>query len=491
MKKIVNNLILVILAFGSFISCEEFTEFDRGFILTEEGTVENTQDLERFLFGAYNSIGSYAGIISINSLGTDELRIGLGNRGQGLQAHSFTLTNADGAPLGLWNSAYDAIDNANRVLRAAETISTDGPDDVATVQQIIGEALALRAWQHFDLLRMFAPTFDVSSPGVPLVTTVQVVGEDDLSIPRNTVGEVLTQINQDLNEAATILADANLNINRFNINAVRALQARVAIYSGDTQSLTNAIGLTTQVLNAVPLVAGEAYIDMFRVDGGSPNTETLFQIERDQFDGRIGTIYSDVNQDVFFSMSIDLLEAMDTAGEDRMNTNIDFEDVITTRTANDADFPDEWIVGKYLGSEELLSLNNIKVLRSSEMLLIRAEANALLGNLAAARDDINELRTTRGSSVMTPPTYASLDEAIDDVLDERRVELAFEGHRLLDLKRYNRGINRLDEDCSGVDGRPATTCILEAGSFRFTFPIPQDEIFSNDGITDADQNPGY
>ncbi|WP_299763256.1 RagB/SusD family nutrient uptake outer membrane protein [uncultured Dokdonia sp.] len=485
--KLFNKIIIAVMAVTCFISCDDFTEFDRDFILSENGSIETTEDLQRFLLGAYNSIGSYNGIISINSLGADEVRIGQGNRGQGLQAHSFTLTNGSGEPLGIWNSAYDAIDNANRVLRAIDDVTTSPGSEISTTQ-IMGEALALRAWQYFDLLRMFAPSFDPSSPGVPLVTSVQEVGVDDLNIPRSSVGEVLQQINEDLTMAADLLSGSNLNVNRFNINAVRALQARVAIYSGGNDNLTNAVNLTTQILTEVPLVSGNDYINMFRVDQDIPTTptETIFQIERDQFDGRIGTIFSDVNQDVFFSTSVDLFNQLSLAGQDRFNTNIDNETEITERIADG----DDQIVGKYLGSTELLSLNNIKVFRSSEMLLIRAEANALLGNLSDARNDIDQLRTTRGSNITTPANYTNLDQAIDEILNERRVELAFEGHRLLDLKRYNRAINRIDDDCSGVD-RPATSCNLEAGSFRFTFPIPQAEIFANDGISDADQNPGY
>jgi len=435
------------------------------------------RDLERLLLGTYNANGSYAGIVSINSLGTDETRIGLGNRGQGLQAHSFTLNTGSGEPAGVYNSAYDVLDNANRVLRSAEDFPTADGDEAALLNQIRGEALAIRAWQHFDLLRMFAPSFDSNAPGVPLAK-----------------GSGLT------------------SINRFNINAVRALQARVALYSGD---FANAITIANQVVTDVPLVSGQDYIDMFRIDDTDPDagtSETIFQIERDQFDGRVGTIWSDINEDVFFSMSVDLYNDYLAAGDDddRFLTNLDLEEAISERTipfVNDTIFDpidpevileinpvitdiSELIIGKYLGSTELISLNNIKVFRSSEMVLISAEANARMGNLSAARDDINTLRMTRSSAVVTPDTYGSQEQALTDILAERRIELAFEGHRLLDLKRFGEGVLRIDPDCSG-DGRPATTCDLTAGNFRFTFPIPQAEIFANDGISDADQNPGY
>ncbi len=487
-------------AFLGLTACDDFTEFDRDFILTEEGSIESAGDLERLLLGTYDSNGSYAGIVSINSIGTDETRIGLGNRGQGLQAHSFTLITGSGEPAGIYNSAYDVLDNANRVIRGADDFIANSNDNTNLLNQIRGEALAIRAWQHFDLLRMFAPSFDSNAPGVPLANQVFVVGEDDLSIPRSSVGEVLALINADLMEAANILQGDTNGTLRFNSNSVRALQARVALYTGN---YTEAISLANQVVTAVPLVSGDTYVDMFREE--QVRGEIIFEIPRDQFDNRIGTIYSDVNDDVFFSMSIDLLNEMNQAGDDRRNANLDLEDVISRRVANEIlfeeddpteeedDFTDEWIVGKYLGTESLTSLNNVIVLRSSEMVLISAEANARLGNLDAARNDINTLRTMRSSLVVTPAAYANQAEALTDILAERRVELAFEGHRLLDLKRFGQGINRLDVDCSGasIRARPATTCNLDAGSFRFTFPIPQAEIFANDGISDADQNPGY
>jgi len=498
-KKI--KLIIFVFTLGLIISCEDFTEFERDGIVTLDGSIENAADLQRLLLGTYDAVGSYAGLVSFNSISSDELRIGLGNRGQGLQVHSFTLTSSDGAagnpvtvPTGMWFSLYNVIDNANRVLETGASLVGETPEENELLTQIRGEALALRAWQHFDLLRLFAPSFEPSAVGVPLADRVFVVGQDEFNIPRASVGEVLTLINSDLQEAATIISNnAVQSVNRFNINAIRALQARVALYAGNN---TEAANFATDVINAVPLVSGDNYINMFRVDETEPaagTTETIFQIERDQTDPRVGTIWSDINMDVFFSMSIDLLNEINQSGQDRMNLNLDFETTITERVANDADNTDEWIVGKYLGrTDALISLNNIKVFRSSEMQLIRAEANARSGNLPAARTDINEIRTIRDSQVTTPDTYASMNEALSDILAERRVELAFEGHRFFDLKRFGQGISRIDPDCSGDNGaRPATTCDLEAGSFRFTLPIPQDEIFANQGINEADQNTGY
>ena len=475
-------------------SCEDFTEFDRDFLLEEDGSITNVNDLERLLLGTYNSINSYATIVQFKSIASDEVRIGLGNRGQSLQLHSFTLTNNDVEPTGAWNSCYNVIDNVNRLLRTSENLSNPPSESAESIllEQIQGEAYAIRAFQYFDLLRLFAPDFNTTTAGVPLATEVLIIGENDLNIPRSTVGEVLEQIRTDLDLAESLIPNTQTNVNRFSTIAINALRARVELYAGtDYQA---AIDAATLVINERPVVTGEDYINMFRLDPVDPDlttTETIFQIERDQFDGRIGTIWSDVNLDVFFSASIDLtLALLNSAGVDRQNLNIDFETEITERESELLVDDNDIFIGKYLGSAELISANNIKVFRTSEMHLIRAEAYARLNELDLASDDIALLRTQRVSPIVTPQIYGSQEEAFVDILNERRVELAFEGHRLFDLKRFEQGLNRVVEDCSNGD-RPSTACDLEANSFRFTFPIPQAEIFANDGISDADQNPGY
>lgn len=482
------------------ISCEDFTDIDRGFILTQDGSINTAEDLERLMLGSYNANNSYAGIISINSLATDEARIGLGNRGQGLQSHSFNLVTGSGEPTGVYNGLYDVIDNVNRVIAQTTTIIAEDDADAALLEQLRGEALAVRAWQYFDLLRMFAPEFDnPNGPGVPLVTEVLQVGISGFAFPRNTVGEVLAQINADFDEALGLLQASNPgNLNRMTPDAIEAFQARLALYTNTDASLQLAISKATSVINNRSLASGTDYVNVFRQGPASPpaNGEVIFQIERDQFDNRIGTIWSDVNQDVFFSVSTDL-NSLFTLGDDRRTVNVDRETTITTRAtaANPAGSADIF-VGKYLGSPTLISLDNVKVLRVSEMLLIRAEAQARLGNLQPASDDIFNLRQVRGSSLDTPDPYASVDEALEDILLERRIELAFEGHRMLDLKRFGEVFSRPALDCQGAGAgagdRAGTTCdFLLTNFFRYTFPIPQAEIFANDGITDADQNPGY
>ena len=84
-------------------------------------------------------------------------------------------------------------------------------------------------------------------------------------------------------------------------------------------------------------------------------------------------------------------------------------------------------------------------------------------------------------------SFSNLEDAINEILTERRLELAYEGHRYIDLKRTrsitNDGIDRDGADCGG-----SIPCNLIATDYRFTFPIPVAELNANTNITQA---PGY
>lgn len=483
----IKKTLLLLVTISLLYSCEDFTEFDRDFIIAEQGAVTNTTSLQRLLLGGYDSNDSYQQIMDQNSVGSDEVRIGLGNRGQGLQQHSFTLVSNSPIVENLYFDLYNTIDNMNRVLRLINdgVINIDDEDDMILLNQIEGEARAVRAWQYFDLLRMYAPSFDENSPGVPLVTEVLEITPENFNLPRSSVGEILDFIDFELDESFGLIPASLSDATRFNRNAINALRARIAIYAQRDGDLQNAINLTTELLDDQPLQDPDGFVSIFRDDpsGLGLDTEVIFQIARDVNDPRI-TIWTDTNGDNFFTTSTDLVNQLNN-NDVRTNLLLDFETDITPQVASS----DDWVAGKYLGTAGNNFLNNIKVFRSGEMLLIRAEANARLGNLDDAQSDIETLRDTRNSNEDTED-YDNLEIALSDILDERRIELAFEGHRLLDLKRFSQGINRPASDCTSND-RPDTTCILEENSFRFTLPIPQAEIFANDGISDTDQNPGY
>ncbi|TAG11979.1 MAG: RagB/SusD family nutrient uptake outer membrane protein, partial [Sphingobacteriia bacterium] len=125
---------------------------------------------------------------------------------------------------------------------------------------------------------------------------------------------------------------------------------------------------------------------------------------------------------------------------------------------------------------------DVKIFRTAEMVLIRAEALAETNNLVAAAADLNALRAARITGY-TNVILATQADAITQIMSERFKELAFEGHRFWDLKRRNLPVERLVADAPN-----AAALTLPAGSFRFLLPIPNPEILANPVIQ---QNPGY
>ena len=471
-----------LLGCGAFITaCEDnFTDLDRNFILVEGDIINNVNDVNRLLAGTYNAI-NYTTIFSRNSLAADEALVGSGNRGQGLQEFDFQVSSGDAAPTGLWASGYNTIDNANRVIESLENITIED-DEMDLANSIRGQALAIRAFSHFDLLRAFAEDFDSSTPGVILqLRTLSFPEDSSLELPRATVGEVLQSINDDLDDAeALIPASLNSDYEVFNLNVIAALRARMALY---TEQYDDAVDYATQVLGNIPLLMADDYFAMWRdnIAPGEGPSETIFQVERDITDARIGNVWQATNNDVFFAMSTDL-QVRYPNGDIRREVNLDFETDVTSDVASSS----EWVIGKYLGVETATRyLTHVRIFRSSEMLLIRAEANARLMNFTEAQDDIEFIREVRGDVITTPDyTAISMQDVLLDILAERRIELAFEGHRLFDLKRYGLPVQRNSADCN-------INCELPADSFRFTYPIPQAEIFANPGISEDNQNTGY
>jgi len=127
--------------------------------------------------------------------------------------------------------------------------------------------------------------------------------------------------------------------------------------------------------------------------------------------------------------------------------------------------------------------------RLSEMYFILAECAVNDNDLVSARNYIHQVRQARNySGSATTPVYASQQEAWADILKERRVELAFEGHRYIDLKRLaaKAGVTM---DRNRTDDRPGIAVTnLPNGDYRYTLPIPLAEIAGNPNIQ---QNPGY
>ena len=398
----------------------------------------------------------------IGDVQADNAFIETKNSGRYLPQFQYSVTAVDATASEIWSQAYTAIMRANRIIDADVT-----GGDVASIK---ASAYALRALMYFKLVNLYARPYteDTSALGVPIV-----LHYNPYDLPaRSSVGTVYNQIVSDYQAAFANAGDytSSVYLSKY---AIEGLLAKAYLYMGD---YTNAKNAAVDVINNGPFtLVTNANYDAYW-SNPAPRTdavETLFEVDADVinnngFDDLAG-IYINGYQDIYASKQIyDLYSNTDV----RKTVLIEG----TTKLGNSA-----ILVNKYPNAQND-DRDNIKVMRLSEVYLIAAEASARLGNDTDAKMYLNTLMAQRDPSL----TYTSSgSQLINDIITERRKELAFEGDRLFDLNRLMLPVVRE----ANAGSLPADLTIPFDDTRRI-YPIPQDELQANPNLA-TEQNPGY
>jgi len=461
MKKITAKILLVVMVLTTFSSCKKsFLELNPPANLTPEQALKTEADLLVALRGAYAGLRSTAmygrSLMVIGDMMADNTYQSVLNTNRYTLFNNYTYNLTDGDVSGLWSTAYTIILRTNNIINA----NVSG----ANVNQIKGEARAIRALCYFNLVRYFARPFtdNPAGLGVPIVT----VYNADLKPGRNTVAEVYAQIHADLNSAYNLMTTYS-NSSQFSKFAARALQARVFLTQNDK---ANARTAALDVINnggfTLVTAAGHgAYWanSVIRTD----KVETIFEVSADavannSFDA-LSYIYSQAGNYGDMLCADDLYASFEAADVRRALYATGVRGGLPSVFVNK--YPN------FTGDH-----TDTKVLRLSEMYLIVAEATT---NETEARTYVNAITAQRGATAI-----ASTGTALfNDIMAERRKELAFEGERYMDMQRFKLDINR------GAN-YPAAARAVPYANFRRVFPIPQTEIDVNPTIK-AQQNPGW
>ncbi|TGD56882.1 RagB/SusD family nutrient uptake outer membrane protein [Flavobacterium humi] len=515
-------LIISILASGMFVSCQDAYEIVQDGELNEDVAIQNVADMKSYSNGVYATI-SVSNEIGFTGIFTDETGVGRGTGGQNLDTHRFQLTAANGYAEAIWYGHYRTINRANRLLKAAALITPIDAAEEAQYNTIVAETRAIRAFSHFQLLSYFSTDLENdNAEGVILMDRVPAFTED---LPRSTNGEVFALIESDLNFAYDNVSTAN-TYKFITKNMINALRARMYLYRGNytlaqqyAQDVITNSGLNLTAATPVPAGApingaagstawnnsfyGTASTNPYRkMFNDSSPAEVIFSLDRpavgtwDNVAGHFVTNTTTAGGSPFFEVGrklFNLLRA--TSGDVRRYANVDPTSIVNPNYATDPNYPntDVLIVDKYPGKTGAVLRNDLKVFRLSEMYFILAECYQHNGDLNGASNSVasivKSIRDAR--NFLAPqalPVYATAVDALKDILLERRLELCFEGHRYLDLKRLGAAAGvSIDRDATDdeVPGMPVTIPITD---HRFTMPIPTSEINANANI---DQNPGY
>ncbi|GHE37521.1 RagB/SusD family nutrient uptake outer membrane protein [Sphingobacterium griseoflavum] len=470
MKKIFNSTVKLFLTGAVFLaSCSKNIDLVPSDTIPSESALENYQDYDKAVIGAYSNI-AYQQTINVNTVLADESRWAIDNnaRNYSAGAHKWAFDAGEATATDGWGNLYNVIDRVNRALALYDNITTTTAEEASALPRLKGELHAIRAFAHFELLRWFTEEFTPTSLGVPAMTASTVTGKP----ARNTWAEVMTLIQADLSEADQLIPSAFTDIFRITKPAVAAIRARVALYNKDW---ANAITYANQALASKgTLATGETYNGIWT---DANTSEVFFQLRRNSNSGSIRTLWTDDNTDVFFSPSYKLMATFDQTNDIRYaRFFMDDTSVPVTR--------ENWKVNKYPGQNATNRFNNIKVYRVSEMYLILAEAYAETNNLAEGTSRLNALRAARINGY-TSQAFANANALIEAVYLERYKELAFEGHRFFDLRRRNLPVVRTAQDIASGAAIPLQ---LNTSDRNYILPIPQSEIFANENIV---QNRGY
>lgn len=496
MKKIKNILFLTFCTF-SIVSCEDALDIVQDGELNRDNAFETVADLRKYINGdIYNRV-SNTSEIAFTTVFTDEVGIGPDNGGQGLELHRFQLNANDGDAAALWNSHYTLINRVNRLIEFSEQIIPVSEAETVQRDIILAEARTLRAHSYLQLLAFFST--DVSDPNALGVILSDRVYDPLVVEPRL---RVANQLIFDFMEADLLYAENNLPVAATNYrfvttNLVNAIRARMYVYRKD---YVKARQYAAAALAARPLTTNTAQYRSMWVNDEAQG-EIIFAAARPS-GGTWGNIASTwyFNQTTatggcFHDMGRNLFNLYDQFPSDIRRTSwIDSSALINPNYLNDINYEknDVLPIDKYPGKTNQPLRNDLKMYRSSEMVLILAECDVNDGllngaaNSAAAR--VRSIRAARAASNLLP-VYATAQDAWADILLERRKELAFEGHRYIDIKRLAAiaGVQGIDRNVTD-DRSPAFPLTLPLSDHRFTLPIPQLEVAGNVTIQ---QNPGY
>ena len=344
--------------------------------------------------------------------------------------HSPTQTNTRY----FWYISYKIINDCNTVI---EAVSKDSSSNVAN-QQLVGECYFLRAFCHFNLVRLFARPYtqDKSAPGVILRTSTT----DPALKARSTVEEVYTQIVADAQKAAELM-NQQRGVQYASKEAAWALLSRVYLYMEDNQ---DAADYATKVINSgrFNLTTADEYPKLFANATSSSATIFCIAFTSKEDYGKFGSIasmiYSDGNSgwgEEYASQSLrDLMSAH--SGDVRWNYIVPLKDDDGNLIKKNG--IETYYISKFSFQDGSPTLSSPILFRIAEMYLNRAEANAKLGKTKDALDDVDEIRKNRGlEGSLFNGVVPSGSTALKTVLNERRMEFAFEGQRVFDVYRNN------------------------------------------------------
>ncbi|WP_235048391.1 RagB/SusD family nutrient uptake outer membrane protein [Arcticibacter svalbardensis] len=434
----------------------------------------------------------------------------------------FTLSSSHAQVYTYWLATYKNIRALNYVLRSLGVTFNNGTltvgqgTAVMTTElknQLIGEALFLRAYHYFNLTRLFGGVFLITEPVDPAFAK---------EVKRSTVDECYALVTADLSMAKDLLSTktfatiASANFGRASSWAAKALLAKVYL---TLNRKTDALPLLDDVINNSGYGLLSTYADIFSITN-EMNKEIIFAVRYKAGGYGLGSPFANLFAP---AGSGNAVVNNDGSGFDFPTESI--KNAYITPTTGASDLRKAVSIGQYTAlkpySKKFISPvvtkydaeNDFPIIRFADVILMKAEATGYDGAAGTSVTIINQVRTRAGAGTYpgtgaftaafykypATGTYAINDAASfkTALFNERRLELSFENQRFFDLVRSGDALTTIKAYYAAEFAIhyglytpliPLATLQGFVTQDRLLLPIPQREIDTNKQIT---QNSGY
>ena len=471
MSNRISNTFLVIICLTFLSACKKSFLDQRPYdTVSLDDAIRTEGDMQAAVNGIYSQLRTSTlygrDILLRPDVMADNVYISATNSNRFLEYFQLNYTVSTVSSANTWINAYRAILRANNVINSAVPSN-------ANTNQLKGEALTLRALMYHELVKTYSKSYTqggASTFGVPIVT----IYDPNLFPPRNTVDEVYTQIEKDLTDAIGLLTARSPYTAAFaSKDAAKAILARVYQFKGDWAK-ANAMALDVINNGGFSLTTTANHVTYWQ--NSTPRTDKTESILEIGFDpnGNAG-----LESLPYFFLQSGYGDALAANSLFNIFSATDVRRSLMTDAVRGG--VSVKVVNKYPNNINY----NTKVIRLSEVYLIAAEAYYHQSNIPQALNYLNLIATKRDPS-FTGYT-SSGTQVLDDILLERRKELAFEGHRYWDHARYNLDVLRVNVNNNYPGNVPLN---FAASNFRRILPIAQNELDANPNIR-SQQNPGY
>ena len=470
--------------------CEDFLTENPQSQYTAETFYKQESDFEFAIAGVYaqqQGMFSYSGgATRLPITRADELRVGAGYCDEN---DTFTDNGSGSYIPSFWNGLYTMIYRTNAILGTIDEVEFR---NAANKNSIKGEALALRAWAYYNL--------GINFGGVPLIDKTLSTAET-LKIARSTQAETLAFAANDFQEAINLLPEAwtGSGLGRVTKYAAMAGLARLYMFEGNFSS---AAPLLQNIINSGKYAMADNYEDCFN-DGFDNTEERVWEVqfmtgglgEGNTFcaswlpAGYVGDFGPWPGSSASQPVSEDFINAYEE-GDLRKDLTI-----VTGLTVGSS-IDDNWYVQKYLRYTNTPVDHddfgfNMPIVRYTDVVMMYAECLNEAGYVAdgEAFKLINSVRARAGLAALTSATTPDQAAFRKAIMQERRVEFAFEGLRWWDLVRWDTALEVMNSFLKQGENKNGT---YQMGSNdRKIYAIPTTEIDRYGDTSVMWQNPGY